>query len=127
MTDFRRAKLDAIANFIPRQALEHDADSNKLVVIGWGSTYGPIYQAARQTGVSFVHLRHLNPLPSNLGEILGRFEKILVPEMNDGQLATLLRDKLGVTPIEFNKVSGQPFRISELAAKIEEIAGDAAA
>ncbi len=119
MTDFRQAKVDLVADFIPEQTMEYGDSSGDLVVVGWGSTYGPIYQAARKTGTSFVHLRHINPLPKNLGELLGRFDKILVPEMNNGQLTTLLRDRLGVSPVPFNKVAGQPFRISELVAEIE--------
>lgn len=119
MTEFRQAKVDAVASFIPDQAIELGDDSGDLVVVGWGSTYGPIYQAARQTGASFVHLRHINPLPRNLGELLARFDTVLVPEMNNGQLATLLRDKLCVQPVSFCKVSGQPFRISELVSRIE--------
>ncbi|MDH3848458.1 MAG: 2-oxoacid:acceptor oxidoreductase subunit alpha [Gammaproteobacteria bacterium] len=119
MTEFRQAKVDAVAGFIPDQAIELGDDSGDIVVVGWGSTYGPIYQAARRTGASFVHLRHIHPLPPNLGELLARFDKVLVPEMNNGQLATLLRDKLGIQPISFCKVSGQPFLISELAGRIE--------
>ena len=127
LTDFRQSKLDAVANHIPEQTMEYGADSGELVVVGWGSTYGPIYQAARRTGASFVHLRYINPLPANLGELLGRFDRVLVPEMNNGQLATLLRDRLDVSPIEFNKVSGQPFQISELVGRIEKLSGGAAA
>ena len=119
MTEFRQAKVDAVAGFIPDQAIELGDDSGDIVVVGWGSTYGPIYQAARRTGASFVHLRHIHPLPPNLGELLARYDKVLVPEMNNGQLATLLRDKLGIQPISFCKVSGQPFLISELAGRIE--------
>ena len=127
MTEFRQAKVDAVANFIPDQALELGAGEGDIVVVGWGSTYGPIYQAARRTGASFVHLRHINPLPPNLGDLLSRFDKVLVPEMNNGQLATLLRDKLCIEPVSFCKVSGQPFRISELVDRIEaERPGDAA-
>ena len=127
MTEFRRAKVDAVANFIPEQAVEFGSDSGDIVVIGWGSTYGPIYQAARKTGASFVHLRHINPLPSNLGELLRRFDRVLVPEMNNGQLATILRDKLCIEPVSFCKVSGLPFSISELVSRIEaEREGDAA-
>jgi 2-oxoglutarate ferredoxin oxidoreductase subunit alpha len=125
MTDFRQAKIDAVADFIPEQMMEHGDDSGDLVIVGWGSTYGPIYQAARMTGTSFMHLRHINPLPKNLGELLGHFDKILVPEMNNGQLSTLLRDRLGVSPVPFNKVSGQPFRISELVEEIELVSGGA--
>ena len=121
MTDFRQAKVDAVAEFIPDQAMEHGEDSGDLVVVGWGSTYGPIYQAARQTDTSFLHLRHINPLPKNLAEILSRFDRILVPEMNNGQLTTLLRDRLAVSPVPFNKVSGQPFKIAELVERIQAV------
>ena len=127
MTEFREAKVDSVASFIPDQPLELGQGSGDIVVVGWGSTYGPIYQAARRTGVSFVHLRHIHPLPRNLGTLLAGFDKVLVPEMNNGQLATLLRDKLGIKPVSYCKVSGQPFRISELADRIEaERNGDAA-
>jgi 2-oxoglutarate ferredoxin oxidoreductase subunit alpha len=126
MTEFRQAKVDSVAGFIPDQGIELGDSSGEIVVVGWGSTYGPIYQAARRTGASFVHLRHIHPLPRNLGELLTGFDKVLVPEMNTGQLATLLRDKLAIQPISYSKVSGQPFRISELAGRIEaERKGDA--
>jgi 2-oxoglutarate/2-oxoacid ferredoxin oxidoreductase subunit alpha len=126
MTEFRQAKVDSVAGFIPDQALELGQERGDIVVVGWGSTYGPIYQAVRRTGVSFVHLRHIHPLPRNLGALLAGFDKVLVPEMNNGQLATLLRDKLGIEPVSCCKVSGQPFRISELADRIEaERNGDA--
>jgi 2-oxoglutarate ferredoxin oxidoreductase subunit alpha len=124
MTDLRAAKVQSVANFVPEQKLESGPDSGDLVVVGWGSTYGPIYQATRATGASFVHLRHLNPLPGNLGELLGCFDKVLVPEMNTGQLATLLRDKLGANPVSFAKVTGQPFLISELVEKIDALRGE---
>lgn len=119
MTDLRQAKVDCVANYIPAQSLECGADHGDLVVVGWGSTYGPIYQAAIETGVSFVHLRNINPLPVNLGELLSRFDIVLVPEMNNGQLAALLREKLSLQTVSFSKVSGQPFRISELVDRIE--------
>ena len=125
MTDLRAAKVDAVADFIGDQAIEQGPDSGDLVVVGWGSTYGPIYQATRRTGVSFVHLRHLNPLPRNLGDLLGRFDKVLVPEMNNGQLTTLLRDALCLEPVPFSKVTGQPFLIRELVDKIEAVRGEA--
>jgi 2-oxoglutarate ferredoxin oxidoreductase subunit alpha len=121
MTEFRQAKVDAVAEFVSEQTMEYGEDSGDLVIVGWGSTYGPIYQAARQTDTSFVHLRHINPLPKNLAALLGRFDNILVPEMNNGQLTTLLRDRLAVSPIPFNKVSGQPFKIAELVEKIHAV------
>lgn len=119
MTEMRSAKVDSVAKWIPDQAVELGPDNGDVVVVGWGSTYGPIYQAARKTGVGYVHLRYLNPLPSNLGKLLGRFKTVLVPEMNTGQLSTLLRDKLSIQPVPFTKVSGQPFLIAELVERIE--------
>jgi len=126
MTTLRAAKVDAVANFIDDQAIEYGPDTGDVVVVGWGSTYGPIFQAARLANASFVHLRHLNPLPKNLGELLGRFDRVLVPEMNNGQLTTLLRDKLCIEPVPYTKVTGQPFLIRELVAKIEDVRGDKA-
>jgi len=123
MTDLRAAKVQSVANFIAEQEIESGTDSGDVVVVGWGSTYGPIYQAVRSTGASFVHLRYLNPLPPNLGELLAHFDKVLVPEMNTGQLSTLLKDKLDVNPVCFSKVTGQPFLISELVEKIESLQG----
>ena len=125
MTNLRAAKVEAVARYIDEQRIEHGPDSGDLVVVGWGSTYGPIYQATRRTGVSFVHLRHINPLPKNLGELLGRFDKVLVPEMNNGQLTTLLRDRLCMEALPFSKVTGQPFLIRELVEEIESLRGDA--
>ncbi len=94
-----------------------------MLVIGWGSTYGPIYQAVQELlrshrDVSYTHLRHIHPLPANLGELVGKFRQVLVPEMNMGQLSTLLRDKLGIDPTPFCKVTGLPFLISELTEQI---------
>jgi 2-oxoglutarate ferredoxin oxidoreductase subunit alpha len=126
MTDLRAAKVNAVADHIGEQSVEHGPESGDVVVVGWGSTYGPIYQATRRTGAGFVHLRHLHPLPRNLGELLQRFDKVLVPEMNDGQLTTLLRDKLRIEPIPFNKVTGHPFLIHELVDRIEAVRRGAA-
>ena len=125
MTDLRAAKIRAVADYIDDQRIEHGPESGEIVVVGWGSTYGPIYQACRKTGVSLVHLRHINPLPKNLRELLGRFDKVLIPEMNNGQLSTLLRDKLCMETLPFSKVTGQPFLIRELVGKIESLRGAA--
>jgi 2-oxoglutarate ferredoxin oxidoreductase subunit alpha len=123
MTQLRADKVAAVADFIPAQEVEVGPTSGALAVVGWGSTYGAIYQAVREVlqqdpRVSHVHLRHLNPLPANLGGLLARFDRVLVPEMNMGQLATLLRDKLGIQPISLGKVTGQPFLIAELVDAI---------
>ncbi len=119
MTDVRAAKIHGIARDIPLQAVEQGNDSGKLVAVGWGSTYGPISRAvtelrAEGEDVSHIHLRYLNPLPRNLGDLLRGFEKVLVPEMNTGQLVTLLRSEYLVPAEGLNKVTGQPFKIVEI-------------
>lgn len=137
MTDMRAAKVASVGKFIPRQTMELGDEKGELLVIGWGSTYGPIFQAVQQarqtnTKVSFAHLRYLHPLPENLGELIGNFNQLLVPEMNMGQLSSVLRDKLCVHPVPLCKVTGQPFQIAELLEKIQSmlpplaIAADAA-
>ncbi|MGD8322870.1 MAG: 2-oxoacid:acceptor oxidoreductase subunit alpha [Gammaproteobacteria bacterium] len=125
MTQLRAEKVERVADFIPDQAVEVGDDSGSVAVVGWGSTYGAIYQAVRQVAsvdprVSHIHLRYLNPFPKNLGELLSRFDRVLVPEMNAGQLSTVLRDKLGIAPIPLPKVTGQPFTIAELVQAIRE-------
>ncbi len=124
MTDIRKAKVDGIADHIPEQVCEQGAAGGKLVIVGWGSTFGPIQQAvakARAAGkdVSHIHIRHIWPMPRNLGELLHSFDKVIVPEMNTGQLKTVLRDQFLVDAKPLNKVSGQPFRIAEIEAAIE--------
>jgi 2-oxoglutarate/2-oxoacid ferredoxin oxidoreductase subunit alpha len=124
MTDARRAKVDGIAAHIPHQEVTLGEDGSKLVVVGWGSTFGPIHQAVRRArakghDVSHIHLRHIWPMPANLGDLLRGYGKILVPEMNTGQLKTVLRDQYLVDARPLNKVSGQPFRIAEIEAAIE--------
>ncbi|MEP9360610.1 2-oxoacid:acceptor oxidoreductase subunit alpha [Sphingomonas sp. KR3-1] len=126
MTDIRRDKVLGID--IPDQAVEQGQAGGKLVVAGWGSTYGPIAQAVRRArskghDVSHVHIRHIWPLPKNLGALLGSYEHILVPEMNTGQLKTVLRDQYLVDAKSLTKVSGQPFRIAEIEAAIAEHIG----
>jgi len=129
MTDVRAAKVLGIANDIPEQQVDVGEAGGKLVVVGWGSTYGPINRAVnnmRDEGldVSQVHLRYIWPLPRNLEELLGSFDQILVPEMNNGQLRTLLRDQYLLPAEGLNKVNGKPFLIGELEdairARLEE-------
>ena len=121
----RSAKLAAVAQDIPEVVPVGDPDCD-LLLVGWGSTYGPItaaLRAQREKGrkIGHVHLRHLNPLPLNLGEVLRRYRKVVVPEMNLGQLVWLLRAKYLVDAQGFNKVQGKPFKQSEIEAKIEEV------
>lgn len=119
MTDLRFRKVQSVAKFIPRQHVEQGPDKGPLAVVGWGSTHGPIWravEAARRDGldVAQIHIRWLNPFPENLGELLRGYDRILVPEMNMGQLATLLRDRLEIPVESLPKVSGQPFKITEI-------------
>jgi len=122
MSQLRADKVQAVADFIPAQGVEVGDARGRLAVVGWGSTYGSIYQAVRsrvRQGVSHIHIRHLAPLPKNLGALLASFDRVLVPEMNMGQLATLLRDKLGITVESLPKVTGQPFLVAELEHAID--------
>lgn len=103
--------------------------TGRLLVVGWGSTYGAITSAVEEMqqqgkSVSSVHVRHLNPFPRNLGDLLGRFDRVLVPELNMGQLAMLLRARYLVPAVSFPKVKGKPFKISELTAKMNELYED---
>ncbi|MEE2691657.1 MAG: 2-oxoacid:acceptor oxidoreductase subunit alpha [Pseudomonadota bacterium] len=125
MSELRAKKVASVAKFIPEQEVEQGPSKGPMVVVGWGSTHGVIWravEAARKEGydVAQTHLRWLNPLPSNLLELLSGYERILLPEMNMGQCATLLRDKLEVDVIPLTKVSGQPFKIAEIVAAIRE-------
>ncbi|CAN5240649.1 2-oxoacid:acceptor oxidoreductase subunit alpha [soil metagenome] len=127
MTEIRRDKVLGIAKGIIQQ-VDQGTESGKLVVVGWGSTFGPISQAVRRAraagkDVSHVHIRHIWPLPENLGALLKGYENILVPEMNTGQLKTVLRDQYLVDARPLNKVSGQPFRIWEIEKAIDELLG----
>ena len=124
MTDTRAAKVNKVAESIPDQDVCIGKAGAKLAIVGWGSTFGPIHQAVRRAlnkghDVAHVHIRHIWPMPANMGELLKSFDKILVPEMNTGQLKTVLRDQFLVDARPLNKVSGHPFRIAEIEAAIE--------
>ncbi|HLV61306.1 MAG TPA: 2-oxoacid:acceptor oxidoreductase subunit alpha, partial [Fredinandcohnia sp.] len=124
MVRTRAEKIARIANeYAPLRV--DGPESGKLLVVGWGSTYGAIAAATRELGrrgasVAHLHLRHLNPLPRDLGEILARYERVVVPELNLGQLRSILRDKFLVDAKGINKVQGKPFQVSELVARLEE-------
>jgi 2-oxoglutarate/2-oxoacid ferredoxin oxidoreductase subunit alpha len=128
MTDTRRLKVEGIE--VPDQEVELGGTSGTLAVVGWGSTFGPIHQAVRRArrrglDVAHIHIRHIWPMPANLGALLKGYDNILVPEMNTGQLKTVLRDQFLVDAKPLNKVSGQPFRISEIEAAIAGYFGGA--
>ncbi|MDP9415887.1 MAG: 2-oxoglutarate ferredoxin oxidoreductase subunit alpha, partial [Pseudomonadota bacterium] len=125
MTDVRANKVLNVRNSIPDQEVTLGREGGRLVVVGWGSTFGPIHQAVRRArarglDVSHVHLRHIWPMPRNLGDLLKSYNRIIVPEMNTGQLKTVLRDQYLVDARPVTKVSGQPFKISEIEAAIED-------
>jgi 2-oxoglutarate ferredoxin oxidoreductase subunit alpha len=125
MTELRQAKVDRIADDIPGVVVD-GPESGKVLVLGWGSTRGPIAGAVRRKRsegkqVSWVHLRHLHPFPRNLGEVLRRFERVLIPEMNMGQLEKLIRMNFLIEPAVLHKVQGKPFLSREIADKLDEI------
>lgn len=125
MTRIRATKVANVANSIPDQDVCLGEAGAALAIVGWGSTYGPIHQAVRRArakglDVAHVHIRHIAPMPKNMGELLKGFGRIVVPEMNSGQLKTVLRDLFLVDAQSMTKVSGQPFTIAEIKARIEE-------
>jgi len=125
MTDLRAAKIAGIADDIPEQRPCQGDDGGRVAVVGWGSTYGAIEQAvrdARHAGqrVSHIHLNYINPLPRNLGALLARFDQVLVPEMNRGQLLRVLRSEFLIPAVGVNKVTGQPFKVAEIAHAIRD-------
>lgn len=127
MVRLRAEKVERIADFIPWQKMDSGPESGKICVLGWGSTYGSIKTAIQELHasgvqeVSHIHLRHMNPFPKNLGTLLQGFEKVLIPEMNSGQLLQLIRAKYLIPAIGFSKVQGQPFTTAELKEKIESL------
>ena len=127
MVRTRQAKIDAIADSLPLTRVKDPSGKAKVLVLGWGSTYGPIKAACREVrkqgiDVARVHLRNLNPFPKDLGEVLKRYDKVIIPEMNLGQLALLIRGKFLVDAISYNQVRGLPFTSAELVEVIKEVA-----
>jgi len=122
----RQAKVDKIADYIPEQKLDSGPEKGKLLVLGWGSTYGSIKSAVAELqkkghAVSHAHLRHLRPLPRNLGTILNNFEKVLIPEINNGQLIRIIRDLYLVDAKGYHKIMGVPITKSELVDALEQM------
>jgi 2-oxoglutarate ferredoxin oxidoreductase subunit alpha len=128
MVRLRAAKIEGIARDIPPLDVDDPSGAAKVLVLGWGSTYGPIGAACRRVRdagqlVAQAHLRHLHPFPTNTADVLSRYEKVLIPEMNLGQLALLVRGRFLVDAISYNKVRGLPFKAEELADVIEDVIG----
>lgn len=126
MTKIRAEKIDNIANDIPEQDVCSGQAGGKIAVVGWGSTYGPIARAvanqqADGVDVSHIHIRHIWPMPRNLGDLLRSYEKVLVPEMNNGQLNKVLRAEYLVDAIGLNQINGQPFKIATIEQAIQDL------
>jgi 2-oxoglutarate ferredoxin oxidoreductase subunit alpha len=124
MVKTRQEKVDRMAQYIPLQTIDSGPEKGKVLVIGWGSTYGSIKSACNELqrqghAVSHAHIRYLRPFPRNLGEIIARFEKVLVPEINNGQLIKILRDQYMVDAKAFNKIKGTPITKGELMEAIQ--------
>lgn len=126
MVKTREAKVDMIADYIPLQTLDSGPVYGDVLVLGWGSTYGSIKSAVMELQaagkqVAHAHLRHMRPFPKNLGEMLGNYKKVLIPEINNGQLIKIIRDKYLVDAVGYNKIKGVPITRTELVTAISEL------
>jgi 2-oxoglutarate ferredoxin oxidoreductase subunit alpha len=126
MVQLRQSKVDKIADHIPEQHLDSGPERGKILVVGWGSTYGAIKSAvaelqAKGESVSHLHLRYIRPFPRNLGQLLRSFDQVLVPEINNGQLIRILRDEFLIDAKGYNKIMGVPITRTELVMKLEEM------
>lgn len=124
MCQMRAKKVELVANNIPLQTLEGES-SGDLLVVSWGGTYGAVMMAVKKLQadgkkVSLMHMKYMNPMPKNVGEILSKFKKVIIPELNLGQLQTVINAKFGIRAKGYNKVQGQPFKISELIEVFEK-------
>lgn len=126
MVKLRQEKVDKIAEDIPEQEIDNGPQKGKVLVLGWGSTYGAIKSAVATLlmegyEVSHIHLRYVRPFPKNLGDLIKNFEKVLVPELNNGQLVKIIRDQFLVDAKGYNKIKGVPFTKSELIEEIRKM------
>ncbi|HSR38511.1 MAG TPA: hypothetical protein VLL95_06310, partial [Phnomibacter sp.] len=125
MVKLRQEKVDRIADYIPAQHLDSGPEKGKVLVLGWGSTYGAIKTAvsdlrAEGHSVAHAHLRYVRPFPKNLGEILRNYETVLIPEINNGQLIKIIRDQYLVDAKGYNKIKGTPITRTELVEEIRK-------
>jgi 2-oxoglutarate ferredoxin oxidoreductase subunit alpha len=130
MTKTRAQKIQNVANDLPEQKVELGNDSGELAIVGWGSTFGTIHQAVRRArkdglDVSHIHIRSMWPLPRGLEKLLKSFKRVIVPELNNGQLCKILRAEYLVPAEPLDKIEGQPFRVAEIHAAIREVLGNA--
>ncbi len=126
MVKLRQEKVDKIADYIPLQEIDNGPEEGKILVLGWGSTFGAIKSAVNELvneghAVSHAHLRYLRPFPKNLGDILKKFDKVLIPEINNGQLIKIIRDQYMVDAIGYNKIMGIPITSTEMIEEIKEL------
>lgn len=126
MVKTRQEKVDRIADYIPLQTLDSGAETGDVLVLGWGSTYGAIKSAvaelqAQGKAVSHAHLRHMRPFPKNLGDMLRSYKKVLIPEINNGQLIKIIRDQFLIDAVPYNKIKGVPITRAELISAIGEL------
>jgi 2-oxoglutarate/2-oxoacid ferredoxin oxidoreductase subunit alpha len=129
MVKIRQEKVDKIAEYIPEQKLDSGAEKGKLLVLGWGSTYGSIKSACAQLqaeglSVSHAHIRYVRPFPKNLGDMIKNFDKVLIPELNNGQLVKIIRDIYFTDAKGYNKIMGIPFTKTELVDEMKEMLKD---
>jgi 2-oxoglutarate ferredoxin oxidoreductase subunit alpha len=128
MVKLRQEKIDKIADYIPLQKIDSGPEKGKLLVLGWGSTYGAIKSAVAELqaegyAVSHAHVRYLRPFPKNLGEVLKNFDQVLIPEINNGQLVKIIRDQYFVDAKAYNKIMGIPITKTEMVMKMREMLG----
>jgi 2-oxoglutarate/2-oxoacid ferredoxin oxidoreductase subunit alpha len=127
MVKIREEKVEKIAEYLPDQLIEAGDASGNVLVLGWGSTYGALLSAVKELldenvrGISFTHLRFIRPLPKNLGSILSQFQHILIPELNNGQLIRIIREKYAVNTIGMNKIMGLPFTKTEIKEEVLKV------
>jgi 2-oxoglutarate ferredoxin oxidoreductase subunit alpha len=124
MVKLRQEKVDKIANYIPEQKLDNGPEKGKVLVLGWGSTYGVIKTAVAELlaaghEVAHAHLRYMRPFPRNLGQLLRNYETVLIPEINNGQLIKIIRDQYLVDAKAFNKIMGVPITKAEITEAIK--------
>jgi 2-oxoglutarate/2-oxoacid ferredoxin oxidoreductase subunit alpha len=126
MVKIREEKVEKIAQYIPEQKLDNGPEKGKVLILGWGSTYGAIKSAVRELldegyAVAHAHLRYVRPFPKNLGEIIGNYEQVLIPEINNGQLIKIIRDKYLVDAKGYNKIMGVPITKGELVDTVKKM------
>jgi 2-oxoglutarate ferredoxin oxidoreductase subunit alpha len=126
MVKIRQEKVDKIAEYIPEQKLDNGPEKGKVLVLGWGSTYGAIKSAvvdllAEGHEVSHAHLRYVRPFPKNLGDIIKNFEHVLIPELNNGQLIKIIRDQYLVDAKGYHKIMGVPFTKHEIVDEVKKL------